>query len=99
MIHLHAQAAVNWGSSVASGLIYVITALMVTAIGAAVRWTVKVERRLTTQDKALALLVAEVSPLNGTPLRELVNLQAREIASLQGALGVRTAPEVDHDPS
>lgn len=95
----YAHAAIDWGSSVASGLIYVITALLIALITGVVRWKINIEKRLETQDRALALIVQEVSPPNGIPLRELVNVQAREIATLQGALGVRTAPEVHDEPS
>lgn len=72
-------------TAVAAGVFeYLLAPLIVAAVVGAAAWARNVKRQLTTQDKALALIVQQVSPPNMRPLRELVNDLQQRVARIEG---------------
>lgn len=65
--------------TIAGGLlVYIICPLLVIGAVGIVTWAIKVNRRLTTQDQALALIISQVSPPGQPTLRDMViTLNAR----------------------
>lgn len=77
-------------------IVYVLFPLIVLGIAGGVGWLVTISRRLTTQDKALALLMSEVSPQGSPGLRELVTSARLEVATLKGLVSNRE-PGAPHE--
>lgn len=67
-------------------IVYVICPLLVLGILGFVGWSIRVNRRLNTQDAALGLIVQQVLPEGQPSLRDIVNHHAVELARVQGQL-------------
>lgn len=81
------QATTPLAASIAGDLIvYLVCPLLVLAIAGVVAWSIRINRRLNTQDSALALIVAQVLPQGQPSLRDIVNTHAVDLARIQGQL-------------
>jgi len=67
-------------------IVYVIFPLIVIAIVGAISWARGLNRRLNTQDKALALLVQQVMPEGQPSLRDVVTQHSSELAFIKGSM-------------
>lgn len=74
-------------------LVYVIFPLIVATVLGIVALAISVARRLGMQDKALAILMQEVSPTGSPSLRDLLTSTRLEVATLKGALSGHAPPE------
>lgn len=90
-------------------IVYVILPLLVLGIAAMITWTINVSRRLDAyqsktdsslaeQDKALAVLITQVSPPNAKSLREVLEETRLDLARLSPTLGITSVRVERNDP-
>lgn len=79
-------------------VVYVLPSLIVAAVLGFAAFLGRIGRRLDDQDKALAVLLHEVTPQGQPSLRELLNHNRVEVGELRGQLAGQQATNVPHHP-